>query len=172
MKVDEDVCADQSALTGEELLVRKRLGDIVYYTTGVVRGDALGVVIASASQSFVGRTADLIGGGDADLGLQSRRTDVPYEQQDYLSVARAVAIMTCVAVLLCMCIVRIRSADESRSEMIGMALGLIIISSASGRETVIYNLRVQCTARLAKGEAIWQKPTRVEALAGVECPLR
>ena len=52
MRIDEELVTDQSAITGEDARIRKRLGDIVYYFTGVLRGDAVGIVIASAQHSF------------------------------------------------------------------------------------------------------------------------
>lgn len=45
---------DQSAITGESLAVDKFVGEIAFYTCGVKRGKAYGVVTVSAKQSFVG----------------------------------------------------------------------------------------------------------------------
>ena len=51
---------DQSAITGESLAVDKFVGDIAYYTCGVKRGKVYAVVVCTAPQSFVGRTASLV----------------------------------------------------------------------------------------------------------------
>lgn len=70
---------DQSAITGESLAVDKctflsscvharahsgdkDIGDTVYYTTGVKRGKCYVIVTDIARESFVGRTASLVGG--------------------------------------------------------------------------------------------------------------
>lgn len=54
------ISVDQSAITGESLAVEKYLGEVAYYTCGVKRGKAIGVVSCSAKQSFVGKTAGLV----------------------------------------------------------------------------------------------------------------
>lgn len=58
---------DQSAITGESLAVEKYVGEIAYYTCGVKRGKALGMVSCSAKQSFVGKTAALVMGSSISL---------------------------------------------------------------------------------------------------------
>jgi len=54
--------ADQSAITGESLAVEKYIGDTVYYTTGAKRGKCYVIVTDIAKETFVGRTASLVGG--------------------------------------------------------------------------------------------------------------
>ena len=57
------ICSvDQSAITGESLAVDKYVGDVAYFTCGVKRGKCYGMVVCSAKQSFVGKTAQLVSG--------------------------------------------------------------------------------------------------------------
>ncbi|MFO1162386.1 MAG: plasma-membrane proton-efflux P-type ATPase [Reyranellaceae bacterium] len=56
---------DQSALTGESLPVAKKAGDEAYSGSVVKQGEMEGVVIATGSQTFFGRTAKLVAGAGA-----------------------------------------------------------------------------------------------------------
>ncbi|MBL6617437.1 MAG: plasma-membrane proton-efflux P-type ATPase [Reyranella sp.] len=56
---------DQSALTGESLPVAKKLGDEAFSGSVVKQGEMEGVVIATGSQTFFGRTAKLVAGAGA-----------------------------------------------------------------------------------------------------------
>ena len=53
---------DQSALTGESLPVAKKIGDAAYSGSIVKQGEMTGVVIATGSHTFFGRTAKLVAG--------------------------------------------------------------------------------------------------------------
>lgn len=79
---------DQSAITGESLAVDKCMcflsytvqrvemkglaviGDTIYYTTGAKRGKVYMVVMSTARQSFVGRTASLVTGASGQGHFQ------------------------------------------------------------------------------------------------------
>ncbi|WP_305909029.1 plasma-membrane proton-efflux P-type ATPase [Methylomarinum sp. Ch1-1] len=52
---------DQSALTGESLPVDKGAGDLVYSGSIAKQGEMSGVVVATGSHSFFGKTAQLVG---------------------------------------------------------------------------------------------------------------
>lgn len=51
---------DQSALTGESLLVKKNKGDLVYSSSVVKQGQQLAVVARTGPDTFIGRAASLI----------------------------------------------------------------------------------------------------------------
>src|SRR5262244_456131 len=53
---------DQAALTGESLPVAKKVGDEAYSGSIVKQGEMEGVVIATGSNTFFGRTAKLVAG--------------------------------------------------------------------------------------------------------------
>lgn len=56
---------DQSALTGESVPVQKHQGDEAYSGSVVKQGETAGVVIATGSNTFFGRTAKLVAGAGA-----------------------------------------------------------------------------------------------------------
>ena len=56
---------DQSALTGESLPVAKKVGDEAFSGSIVRQGEMEGVVIATGTQTFFGRTAKLVAGAGA-----------------------------------------------------------------------------------------------------------
>ena len=56
---------DQSALTGESLPVAKKVGDEAYSGSIVKQGEMKGVVIATGTNTFFGRTAKLVAGAGA-----------------------------------------------------------------------------------------------------------
>jgi H+-transporting ATPase len=51
---------DQSALTGESAAVQRSNGETIYSASTVRRGEAMGMVTATASRSYYGRTAELV----------------------------------------------------------------------------------------------------------------
>ncbi len=55
-----ELSVDQSALTGESLEVPRRVGDLLYSGSVVRRGEATGVVILTGSDTYFGRTTELV----------------------------------------------------------------------------------------------------------------
>jgi H+-transporting ATPase len=58
----EFAAIDQAALTGESLPASKKLGDEAYSGSVVKQGEMDGVVIATGTNTFFGRTAKLVAG--------------------------------------------------------------------------------------------------------------
>jgi H+-transporting ATPase len=65
---------DQSALTGESLPVARKIGDEAYSGSVVKQGEMEGVVIATGSLTFFGRTAKLVAGAGAASHAQKATT--------------------------------------------------------------------------------------------------
>jgi H+-transporting ATPase len=57
---DGTVLLDQSALTGESVPVEAGAGELAYAATIVRRGEATGEVVATATRTFFGKTAELV----------------------------------------------------------------------------------------------------------------
>jgi len=51
---------DQSALTGESLPVNKNIGDLIYSSSIAKQGEMLGIVVATGSNTYFGKTAKLV----------------------------------------------------------------------------------------------------------------
>ncbi|CEQ40010.1 SPOSA6832_01592, partial [Sporobolomyces salmonicolor] len=193
------------AITGESLAVEKYLGETAYYTCGVKRGNFIGVVIASAKGSFVGRTAALVQGESSlpSLGDSSRprlnvfiRYTGGNEQGHFEQVLSGIGIALLVIVVAFIFAMIIggffRSVQIARPKqnnllvyalillIIGVPVGLPVVTTTRvallpvrTHELTFALLRVCRTmavgaAYLAKHQAIVQKLTAIESLAGVD----
>lgn len=58
--VDGEILVDQSVLTGESLPVEQRAGSTAYSGASVSRGEATGVVTATGTRTYFGKTAELV----------------------------------------------------------------------------------------------------------------
>jgi H+-transporting ATPase len=58
--VDGSFGVDQSALTGESIIVEKSAGEIAYSGSAVKRGEATGVVVATGTKTYFGKTVSLL----------------------------------------------------------------------------------------------------------------
>lgn len=59
-KIESDLQVDQSALTGESFMVKKKKDDIVYSSCIVKQGQQQAIVVRTGPDSFIGRAASLI----------------------------------------------------------------------------------------------------------------
>jgi len=55
-----DVWVDQSALTGESMEVERKVGDLLYSGSIILRGEATGIVVLTGVKTFFGRTVQLV----------------------------------------------------------------------------------------------------------------
>jgi H+-transporting ATPase len=152
------VAVDQSAITGESLAVEKYMGDTVYYTTGCKRGKAYAVVISSARQSFVGRTANLVEGAK-DQGHFKAVMD---------SIGTALLILVMFWILIAWIggfFRHIGVTSPGSRNLLHHALVLAIIGVPVGLPVVTTTTLAVGAAYLAKQKAIVQKLTAIESLA-------
>ncbi|KFH43902.1 Plasma membrane ATPase-like protein [Hapsidospora chrysogenum ATCC 11550] len=155
------IAVDQSAITGESLAVDKYMGDTVYYTTGCKRGKAYAVVISSARQSFVGRTANLVEGAK-DQGHFKAVMD---------SIGTALLILVMFWILIAWIggfFRHIGVTGPGSRNLLHYALVLAIIGVPVGLPVVTTTTLAVGAAYLAKQKAIVQKLTAIESLAGVD----
>jgi H+-transporting ATPase len=60
VKIQGAVEADQSALTGESLVVEKNPGDVLYSGSIIKRGESNGVVVSTGVKTYFGKTVQLV----------------------------------------------------------------------------------------------------------------
>ena len=155
------IACDQSAITGESLAVDKHIGDTVFYTTGCKRGKAYVLATDIAKQSFVGRTAALVtqGGGGGHF------------QKVMTLIGTTLLVLVIVFVLVVWFAGFFRNvgiARPSENNLLIYTLIFLIIGVPVGLPCVTTTTMAVGAAYLAKREAIVQKLTAIESLAGVD----
>ena len=155
------IACDQSAITGESLAVDKHIGDMVFYTTGCKRGKAYVLATDIAKQSFVGRTAALVTQGGGGGHFQKVMT--------LIGTTLLVLVIVFVLVVWFAGFFRnIEIARPSDNNLLIYTLIFLIIGVPVGLPCVTTTTMAVGAAYLAKREAIVQKLTAIESLAGVD----
>ncbi|PWN54459.1 putative PMA1-H+-transporting P-type ATPase [Violaceomyces palustris] len=155
------IACDQSAITGESLAVDKHIGDTVFYTTGCKRGKAYVLCTDIAKQTFVGRTAALVLGGETEGHFQKVMG----------SIGTALLILVVVFLLIFWIGGFFRNVEIARpkdNNLLVYTLIFLIIGVPVGLPCVTTTTMAVGAAYLAKRQAIVQKLTAIESLAGVD----
>ncbi|WFD19985.1 P-type H(+)-exporting transporter [Malassezia caprae] len=155
------IACDQSAITGESLAVDKHIGDKVFYTTGCKRGKAYVLVEEIAKQSFVGKTAALV----------TSSGDGGHFQKVMSSIGTSLLVLVIVFVLVIWFAGFFRNIEIARpkeNNLLVYTLIFLIIGVPVGLPCVTTTTMAVGAAYLAKREAIVQKLTAIESLAGVD----
>ncbi|KAK0551697.1 hypothetical protein OC846_003187 [Tilletia horrida] len=155
------IACDQSAITGESLAVDKHVGDTVFYTTGCKRGKAYILCTDIAKQTFVGRTAALVLGGESEGHFQKVMG----------SIGLTLLILVLVFVLAFWIGGFFRNVEIARpkeNNLLIYTLIFLIIGVPVGLPCVTTTTMAVGAAYLAKRQAIVQKLTAIESLAGVD----
>lgn len=155
------MACDQSAITGESLAVDKHIGDTVFYTTGCKRGKAYVLVTDIAKQTFVGRTAALVLGGETKGHFQIVMD----------SIGGALLILVVVFILMFWISGFYRNTGIARprdNNLLIYSLIFLVIGVPVGLPCVTTTTMAVGAAYLAKRQAIVQKLTAIESLAGVD----
>ncbi|CDW97345.1 hypothetical protein, partial [Sporisorium scitamineum] len=150
-----------SAITGESLAVDKHIGDTVFYTTGCKRGKAYVLATDIAKQTFVGRTAALVLGGEGEGHFQKVMG----------SIGSALLFLVIVFTLIFWIGGFFRNtgiATPKENNLLIYTLIFLIIGVPVGLPCVTTTTMAVGAAYLAKRQAIVQKLTAIESLAGVD----
>lgn len=148
---------DQSSITGESLAVDKHYGDEVFSSSTVKRGEGFMIVTATGDNTFVGRAASLV---NAAAGGQGHFTEV----LNGIGVILLVLVVITLLLIWTACFYRtVRIVPILR-----YTLGITIIGVPVGLPAVVTTTMAVGAAYLAKKQAIVQKLSAIESLAGVE----
>lgn len=155
------IACDQSAITGESLAVDKHIGDTVFYTTGCKRGKAYILCTDIAKQTFVGRTAALVLGGNEKGHFQ--------KVMDSIGTALLILVVVFLLIFWIGCFFRnVDIATPKDNNLLVYTLIFLIIGVPVGLPCVTTTTMAVGAAYLAKRQAIVQKLTAIESLAGVD----
>lgn len=148
---------DQSAITGESLAVDKRKDDVCYQSSAVKRGEGFIVITATGDSTFVGRAASLVANASSGTG-------------HFTQVINGIGTVLLVLVIFTLLIVWISSFYRSNGivQILEFTLAITIIGVPVGLPAVVTTTMAVGAAYLAKKQAIVQKLSAIESLAGVE----
>lgn len=148
---------DQSAITGESLAVDKHRGDTCYASSAVKRGEAFVVITATGDSTFVGRAASLVASASGGTG-------------HFTQVLHDIGTALLVLVIVTLLVVWISSFYRSNGivHILEFTLAITIVGVPVGLPAVVTTTMAVGAAYLAKKQAIVQKLSAIESLAGVE----
>ena len=148
---------NQSAITGESLAVDKHTDDFCYASTAVKRGNALVVITATGDHTFVGRAAAMVNAASSGSG-------------HFTDVLQGIGTVLLVLVILTLLVVWVSSFYRSNNiiTILEFTLAITIIGVPVGLPAVVTTTMAVGAAYLAKRQAIVQRLSAIESLAGVE----
>ncbi|KAL4952217.1 hypothetical protein BDW69DRAFT_168199 [Aspergillus filifer] len=157
VKTNHLLQVDQSSVTGESLAVNKCRDEVCYASSVVKRGEALLVVTATGDHTFMGKTAALVKAASSNAG-------------HFTEVLNGIGAVLLVLVVLTLVVVWVSSFYRSNKTIIILefTLAITMIGVPVGLPAVVTTTMAVGAAYLAKRQAIVQKLSAIESLAGVE----
>jgi H+-transporting ATPase len=148
---------DQAALTGESLPVEKTTGDDCFSSSAVKRGDAFLMVRSTGDNTFVGRAAALVNDSAGGTG-------------HFTEVLNNIGTILLILVIATLLVVWVSSFYRSNGivDILRFTLGITIVGVPVGLPAVVTTTMAVGAAYLARKQAITQKLSAIESLAGVE----
>ncbi len=155
--IDGDfLSVDQSALTGESLLVTKKLGDILFSGSIVKKGEMTGVVVATGMNTYFGKTVKLV---------EEAKT-VSTFQKMILRIGNYLIILALILVSIVFFVAIYR--QESIIDTLRFSLVLTVAAIPAALPAVLSVTMAVGAYNLAKKKAIVRKLTAIDELAGVD----
>lgn len=148
---------DQSAITGESLAVEKRFGDATYSSSTVKTGEAFMIVTATGDSTFTGRAAALVNKAGASGG-------------HFTEVLNSIGTLLLVLVIVTLLPIWVACFYRTVRivPILRYTLAILIVGVPVGLPAVVTTTMAVGAAYLAKKQAIVQKLSAIESLAGVE----
>lgn len=148
---------DQSAITGESLAVEKRFGDATYSSSTVKTGEAFMIVTATADSTFTGRAAALVNKAGGNAG-------------HFTEVLNSIGTLLLVLVIVTLLPIWVACFYRTVRivPILRYTLAILIVGVPVGLPAVVTTTMAVGAAYLAKKQAIVQKLSAIESLAGVE----
>ncbi len=155
--IDGDfLSVDQSALTGESLLVSKKVGEIIFSGSIVKKGEMTGVVVATGLHTYFGKTVKLV----------EEAHTVSSFQKMILKVGNYLIILALILVSAVFFVAIYR--HESLLETLRFSLVLTVAAIPAALPAVLSVTMAVGAYNLAKKKAIVRKLTAIDELAGVD----
>jgi H+-transporting ATPase len=156
---------DQAALTGESLPVSKKVGDKAYSGSIAKQGDMTGVVTATGSKTFFGRTARLV----AAAGSVSHSQKAVLAISDFLIFVAGALALALVAVEIYRRIVVADAWDWTTIGGIAQYVIVLLIASIPVALPAVMSVTMAIGAyALSREKAILSRLSAIEELAGVD----
>ncbi|CAO3647446.1 unnamed protein product [Cunninghamella blakesleeana] len=163
-KIESDLQVDQSALTGESFMVKKRKDDIVYSSCIVKQGQQQAIVVRTGPDSFIGRAASLI----------TVTTNGGHFQKviNYIGNFLIVATLILVLIIFIVNLVKhkVTSGEITGDNVLAALNDMVVLTIAAipvGLPTVMSVTMAIGAKQLAKRHVIIKRLTAVEELASV-----
>jgi H+-transporting ATPase len=155
---------DQAALTGESVPVAKKVGDEAYSGSVVKQGEMQGVVIATGTNTFFGRTAKLVAGA----GAISHAQKAMFEIGNFLIIVAVVLALIMVTVQVYRDIVITDNWGTKDALGILQFVLVLLVASIPVAMPAVFSITMALDAlALSKQRAIVSKLSAIEEMAGV-----
>ncbi len=156
---------DQSALTGESLPVTRKIGDEAFSGSVVKQGEMEGVVIATGSRTFFGRTARLVAGA----GAASHAQKAMFQIGNFLIVLALALAAVMVAFRVYHDIVVADSWSSGDALRILQFVLVLLVASIPVAMPAVFSVTMALGAlALSRQKAIVSRLEAIEEMAGVD----
>jgi H+-transporting ATPase len=156
---------DQAALTGESLPANKKVGDAAYSGSVVKEGEMEGVVIGTGSNTFFGRTAQLVAGA----GSVSHAQTAMFQIANFLIVVAVVLALIMVGFDVWRDIVIQDDWKWADALNILQFVLILLVASIPVAMPAVFSITMALGAlALSKEKAIVSKLSAIEEMAGVD----
>ena len=147
---------DQSALTGESLLVSKKIGDVAYSGSVAKQGEMVALVTSTGSNTYFGRTAKLV----------ESAAPISHFQRAVLTIGDFLIYMS--LGLAAMLILVQLSRGAPVLELVQFALVLIVASIPVAMPAVLSMTMAVGALALSRMKAIVSRLQSIEEMAGID----